>query len=191
MSHLAHVTALTRMLLRFDSLRLEKTEFYTGSGPYPLRTSTAGGPRYTKIQWCGQLKAVAIFLLEQAAWFLADPERAKQEIELAVRYGQSVPETAPVFVGPAGSAAATLAEGLRKQHSAALEAVFGDWLFIRDTFPHRISPPSVCLDVRKLSPANIEVIIDGERAVDPQALLELARRIEERRMPRWLPRTGK
>jgi len=169
-----------RLKLMFSGARLESTEYVREPDALPVRASTLGHPRHTKIQWCGQAVALVQFLLYQVAWALTDPKRAVQEIEDAVQYRRGCAESAPVFVGPARSRAATLSEAIRACRSACIEGVFGDWLWIGDTFHQRVKPFfAVCLDVRHLSPLNIEIVVDGVEVVDANILLDLAGRIRK------------
>jgi hypothetical protein len=168
--------------LSFLGQKLDSTEFIRGKGLLPVRASTTGGPRHRRIQWSAQAMALAVFLLEQAAWLYSDRERAISEILQAVERDREHPETAPEFVGPPGGVVATLAEALKAKRSVAINAIFDDWLFVEDAFHQRISPPSVWLDVRHFSPLQITFLIDGVPVNNSKNLLDLAAEI---RNVRW------
>ncbi len=171
----------SRLTLSFRGERLHATEFTHRPKVLPVRTSTVGGPRHRKIQWSGQAKALSVFLLMQVSWVYLDYERACREVEEARKLDREYPESAPLFVSSRGSVVATLAEALKAQRSAAIDAIFGEWWVVDKLFRKRIHPPSVWLDVRHFSPLDVTVLVDGIPQNDPSILMSLADAMQKSR----------
>jgi hypothetical protein len=179
------VVPASKLILNIRDGRLHASEFRrTPNGLAVLASTTLGG-RYKLVRWGAQLKALMVFLLEQASWAVDDRITAASEIALTIGRGGDTPATAPLFAGPSRSVVATLAEALKAKRSDAVHAVFGDWFFVEDAFGKRLTPPSVWLNVRHLSPTDFQVIVDGELQENPAALRKLALEIERSRPGAW------